>query len=129
MTSLLISNLSDFEGNEQNLGKFLSEDLSYKILNSSKEINLIDRSKLDKLIREQNLSAAGLLDQETIVGLGEMIGIEAIVTGKYQVSGDNVKIWIRVIDIEKGVLLLSEKGNIAIEKDLKEIIESDNSWW
>lgn len=127
--SLLISKFSTLEGEQEKLGDYLAEELSFYASTLDANINVIDRSQLQRLIDEQKLHSAGLLDKNTLVNLGEIIGIQAIVTGKYQVLDNQVKIWLRMIDIEKGFVVFTERIDLSIEKDLEHIITEDKAWW
>ncbi|WP_367388756.1 FlgO family outer membrane protein [Lewinella sp. LCG006] len=128
-SSLLISEFSNFEGAKERLGAYFAEELSFHASSTGMDINIVDRSQLQRLVKEQELLSAGLLDKNTLVSLGKMIGIQSIVTGKYQVLDDKVQVWLRMIDVEKGIVVLSERMDIEIEKDLQEIISEQNSWW
>ncbi|WP_367388758.1 hypothetical protein [Lewinella sp. LCG006] len=127
--SVLIADMTNLEGEKKNLGRYLTEEISAEIIDVRKGISLLDRSQLNKLIKEQELNAAGLLDQETIAGLGEIIGTEVIITGKYEVIGDKVKLWLRAIDVEKGKAFFIEDFMMLLNEDLQSIYDSDNSWW
>lgn len=127
--SLVIAEVSNLEGQSKNLGRYFTEELSTELVNSSSNLTLLDRSQLSNLIKEQELDAAGLLDQTTLVNLGELIGTEVIITGKYKVIDEKVKIWFRAIDIEKGKAIFAQDYSVLINAEIESIYSSDNSWF
>lgn len=127
--SLVIAEVSNLEGQSKNLGRYFTEELSTELVNSSSNLTLLDRSQLSKLIKEQELDAAGLLDQNTLVNLGELIGTEVIITGKYKVIDERVKIWFRAIDIEKGRAIFAQDYSVIVNEEIESIHSSDNSWF
>lgn len=45
-------------------------------------LELISRDQLDRVIAEQKLALSGLLDEETVVEVGELLGVHEILSGK-----------------------------------------------
>lgn len=126
--SVLIADYLNLDNEQDKFGKYLAEDFSALFSRNYRGFRVIDRSRLNMLLEEQNLNAAGLLDQRTVSTLGKIIGVEAVVTGKYQIVGDYVKLWIKVIDIEKSELLMTKEVKILLEGELKDASEI-GSWW
>lgn len=128
INSILIADFLDLDNEQDKFGKYLAEDLSAIFTSGGNSYSVIDRSKLKTLLEEQNLKAAGLLDNKTVSRLGKIIGVDAVVTGKYQVVGDYLKMWIKVTDIEKSELILTKDVKLLIDGELKDASKI-NSWW
>ena len=43
--------------------------------------SLVERSELDKVLREQNISNSGLIDDSQAAQIGKLLGIDAMITG------------------------------------------------
>ena len=69
---------------------------------------LIERDKLDVILREQNLSRSKLIDKKTALKLGKLMAAQTIVAGNIVESGMGVEIIARVIDTETSEILASE---------------------
>ena len=128
VNSILIADYLDLDNKQDKFGRYLAEDLSALFSSSRNEYKVVDRSRLKTLLEEQNLRASGLLDQKTVSELGKIIGVDAVITGKYQKLGEYLKIWIKVTDIEKAELILTKDVKILIDGELKEASKI-NSWW
>jgi TolB-like protein len=114
ITNVSVISFESMEGNNSLLGDYLSDNFLGKLLNNSSKINIIDRSKLNELLNEQELKISGLTDKDTVSKIGQLIGINGIVIGKYQVvnnwfSQDRITISVKVIDIESGRIIFSDE--------------------
>lgn len=128
INTILIADYLNLDNEQDKFGSYLAEDFSALFSRSSNSFRVIERSRLNLLLQEQKLKAAGLLDQKTVSELGKIIGVEAVITGKYQVVGEFLKLWIKVIDIEKSELILTKEAKIPIEGELKDASKI-NPWW
>ncbi|MGV7223413.1 MAG: CsgG/HfaB family protein [Nitrospinales bacterium] len=74
-------------------------------------INVVERNRLNEIIEEQALSYTGLIDNETAVKLGNMVGTDAIIVGSIHVYTNGSPKYFgfsfRVVDVETGVILWS----------------------
>ncbi len=121
--TILIADYFNLDNNQDKFGRYLSEDFSALFSRRSNSFKTIERSRLNLLLEEQNLNAAGLLDSRTVSELGKIIGVEAVITGKYQIIGEYLKIWIKVIDIEKSELLFTKESKIQIQGEIKDALK------
>lgn len=128
INTILIADYLNLDNEQDKFGSYLAEDFSALFSRNSNSFRVIDRSRLNLLLQEQKLKAAGLLDQKTVSDLGKIIGVEAVITGKYQVVGEFLKLWIKVIDIEKSELIFTKEAKIPIEGELKDAFKL-NPWW
>lgn len=64
---------------EKKVSAYLLDDLS-KIPDPF--LRFVDRSDMDKILEEQQLSVSGIIDEETAGEVGELVGAQAIITGK-----------------------------------------------
>ncbi|RLA95234.1 MAG: hypothetical protein DRG83_18840 [Deltaproteobacteria bacterium] len=82
-------------------GEYLSSELSVG-LTKSRSFQEISRRDLDEILKEQRLSLTGIIDQETQVKPGKILGIEALLYGDYWDEGDNVKVNLFLTHVETG---------------------------
>ena len=59
----------------------------------------LERRQLARILREQELTASSLFDADNIAELGQMLGIDALVTGSIADLGASVKINARAISV------------------------------
>jgi len=65
---------------------------------------VIERGMLEQLVREQTLQMSGMVDSETAVKIGKLIGANLVVTGSIVKTGQTYTINSRFVDVETGVI-------------------------
>lgn len=86
-------------------------DLLFADLVARENMFLVEREELDKILDEQELSAAGLTNPEASNQVGQLTGARILVTGSVFQVGDNVYVVAKLIGTETSrVLGASAKG-------------------
>ena len=87
---------TDFDGMATGVQDLLITDLA-----SNSKIRLVDRTHLNEILTEQNLSKTGQVDAATAVRLGKILGAQYAVTGGFLSDGKgSAVLTARTIDIE-----------------------------
>jgi len=68
-------------------------------LAKSRELILVEREQIDKLVSEMNLSQTGLVDQNSAVEIGKISGAEKVVIGSFLNLGKSFRIDAKVVDV------------------------------
>ena len=76
-----VVDFTDLQGCVTELGRFIAEELSASLAESGKGIEVIDRTNLKVILQENRLAATGIIDPSTARKLGQLAGIESLVTG------------------------------------------------
>jgi curli biogenesis system outer membrane secretion channel CsgG len=104
-------------------------------LASQGTFKIIEREQLDKILAEQRLQAAGLIDNASAVELGKMLGADGIMIGTITEYGRTIypkarlTINVRVVDVKTGSVkwateIKGRKANYAYPVELlKDIID------
>ena len=87
-------------GNED-LGRSISELLMIELM-SRDTADFVERAELDKVLDELHLSAAGLVDKETQVKIGRLVGAKILITGSVFKSKDKNFLIAKIIGVETG---------------------------
>ena len=113
-------NSSGKESEYGDLGGPLSEMLTTD-LSSVKNLKMVDRQALEKLLNEQNLNNSKSFDQATATKLGKLLGAEIIITGTYFEFFGTLRVDAKFINVETGEIEFSVGVDGAREKliDLK----------
>lgn len=74
------SSVSGLFGTNVDVGKGISDLLVQKLVQDGK-CSVIERSALDKIINEQNLSNSDRADSSTAVKIGRLLGVDAVIVG------------------------------------------------
>ncbi len=84
---LAILNFDNKSGTNKygSIGEEISDDLISKILKDKElmeYIELVDRNQIQKIIKEQKLSQSGIIQNEHEIKIGEILGVQYLITGK-----------------------------------------------
>ncbi|MCE5194334.1 MAG: tetratricopeptide repeat protein [Nitrospiraceae bacterium] len=82
---------------------WLSEGIASTItakLGNVKGLSLVERSQLQVAIKELGLQHAGVVDDNTAVKAGKILGVQVVVIGEFQVVGDQVRISARFVEVQ-----------------------------
>lgn len=71
----------DFENDSVGFASLLESSLSQKKVYDEPYFTVISRNELKKILDEQKLQYSGLIDKKTTVKIGNLIGVQAIITG------------------------------------------------
>jgi curli biogenesis system outer membrane secretion channel CsgG len=86
-------------GGSVQLGKALSSMLVTEF--SGREgLRVLERRQLNDLLREQDLSLSGRIDDSQAIELGKMLGVQYIFTGQVTSIVENLRMDVRAIDVE-----------------------------
>ncbi len=105
--SLDISNVAVWRIRSQNAG--LDVDLiRTKIIShlvSANTFQVISRERLHELLNEQQLSLSGIIDEETAVEIGGLIGIHGFIDGYAGFDGQQLILSLSLIETKTGKIL------------------------
>ncbi len=90
------------------LSKGLSAMLITDLKNSSTSLQLIERDKIQALLKEIAMSQSGIVDQSTAVKAGKILGAQSIVFGSFMVLGNQVRMDARIIKVETSEVVMAE---------------------
>ena len=112
-------------------------DMLVTVLTKSGKFTMIERQKLDQIMKEQNLGMSGAINAQTAAKVGQLLGVQYIVTGSITEFGikesklgvgnlgsilpfgggvdtktntARVACDVRLIDVSTGEIIKSEKG-------------------
>lgn len=104
---------------KKGLAEMLITDLSI-----SRDIRLVERERLNDVLKEIALQKSPYMDQASAAKLGKGLGAAFILTGSYIVSGETMRVDCRVVDVESSAVVIAVKAEgaskdfMAIERDL-----------
>lgn len=117
------SGVAELEPLRKGLADMLITDLG-----NVQSLQIVEREKLNQVIDELKLSKSKFIDPRTAQKLGKGLAAELIMTGGYLVQGDQLRVDVRIVDVQTGKVAASEKVEgkkddfFAVEKDLVDIL-------
>ena len=70
----------------------------------SRQYRVIDRDNTDTLLKEAEFQLSDLTDQESVVSVGNLLGVEKVITGTIGQLGKLYLITLKILDVETGVI-------------------------
>lgn len=110
---IAVVDFTDLQGNVNELGRFVAEELSGDLIGKAKRFDVVDRNHLKSIMAENKLSMSGLVDPATIKKLGKIAGADTLVTGSLTPFGDSIRISCKAIDTSTAKVIGVAKGDIA----------------
>lgn len=111
---------SDFQGNRDS-GALIAEILAARLSVSGK-MTMVDRTDIDKILKEQGLGASGAVAANQAARIGRLLGVQLLVTGRTATQGNGTLVFCKAISTETGQL----KGcllSLPKETDLPTLID------
>lgn len=98
---IAILDFSDLNGNVTALGQFMAEELTTQLfLVAPGKFEVVERRQLMKLEEELMLSQTGFIEEKGIKKMGQVFGVDAVVTGSITDLGNTIKINARLLGVE-----------------------------
>ena len=113
------SNLKEYDAFSKGLADMLITDLS-----KVKSLQIVEREKLESLLKEINLGDEGFINASTAQKMGQGLGAKYILTGGFFIMDNVMRIDARLIEVETGVVIMAEEINgeknafFSLEKEL-----------
>lgn len=117
--------LIDFNaiGIEELTVRGIEENLLTEIINTGR-FEVVERSQLNKVLKELNLSNSEDFNESTATQVGNLLGVDIILIGSVNKLGKNMTINVRGIEVKTGLASFAKKVVTKSEEDLVAAIEN-----
>lgn len=106
-----IEDLSPSKSIRPDLGELLSGRIIETL--SNREYTVIERERLLLVLKELNLGTTMLVDEATRLKLGKLMGARFMVFGGYQIIGGQMRIDLRMVEVETGKVVKAVQKTAA----------------
>jgi TolB-like protein len=120
--TVAVVDFTDLQGCVTELGRYMAEDVSVALVNNAKGFEVIDRTNLKVLMQEHKLASTGIIDPATARQLGQIAGVDALVTGTIAPLGDSVHVSAKVLDTETAKVLGGITADIPKTRTVEELL-------
>ncbi len=111
-TKVAVADFTDLDGNQRQIGRFISEELSTNLVLSARGYSVIDRNHLRTILREQKLSMSGLMDPENQKKIGKILGVDALILGSINPFGEQYRITFKVVATDTAEVVAADRGMV-----------------
>jgi len=109
---LAVVDFTDLSGNVTELGRFLAEELSVSLVITGAGLEIVDRTQLNKILREQALSFSGVIDPAAVKKVGQLAGVDALIAGTITDLEDTIRLTMKIIATDTGSLVSAARTTI-----------------
>lgn len=102
-----ISGITKYDGLGKAMSSMLISDIESNV--SPKRLQLVERSQIQKILKEQNFQASGNVNKSTAVQAGKILGVKYLLIGDVFILNDQLVINARLTNTETGDILFSKK--------------------
>lgn len=120
--TVAVVDFTDLDGNVTQLGRFIAEELSGALAEKGQGFEVVNRSNLKLILKEHKLFEKGVIDGKAAMQLGEIAGVQALVTGTITPFTENVRLSVSVLDINTAKVIENKRENIPRTTDINELL-------
>lgn len=119
---LAVLDFSDLQGNVLELGRYLAEETIRVLVPRAQGLQVIERSQLDLLLREHQLSATGLLAPENAQRLGRISGVDVLILGTLTPFEAHVSVNLKALTTTTGTVIATAAAEIPRSRAIDELL-------
>jgi len=121
----------NFDSKSETFSNYMIQELM-TVLQKGKKVTLVEREKLEVVLKEQNLHISGYVSDSTAQGIGKLTGAEYIITGSINDIGKYYRIRFRTIEVVSGDIQVLSAENVQKDKRIAFIMgeaqKERNDW-
>jgi TolB-like protein len=85
---------------------YSTEKLTHEIVEAGK-LNVVERSRIDRVMKEQQFSQSGLVDADSAARIGKLLAVDAVIIGTIRVTDTGIEFIARMVQSESGMIVSS----------------------
>jgi|GEM_PF-6136295 len=124
--TVAVAEFACIDGTQSTLGKLIAEEVTTGLFNA-KNINIIERTMLEKILNEQKLQLSGLTDQNTANRIGILLGADALIIGTWADMGETIRINARIVSVTSGNVSSAVAVSVPRTEGIKRVQASNLS--
>lgn len=106
---------------ETMFGRYIAEELVTRLF-QNRNVEIVERQRLDMLLAEAKLGTTGLIDPSTARQIGKVAGVEALVMGTITDLQSFVAVNARLVDTQTGQIFGAAQVKVVRDDDVKKIL-------
>lgn len=119
-----VVDFTDLQGHATQLGRFIAEELSIALAEDTRQFQVIDRTSIRVILQENKLASEGIIDPATARKLGQIAGVDTLVTGTITPLGDSVHVGLKALDTQSAMVISGLTVEIPRTKAINDLLES-----
>ncbi|MBC8385569.1 MAG: hypothetical protein H8E57_08650 [Candidatus Cloacimonetes bacterium] len=113
------------KGDAENLSKSVTDKMITQLVNL-RRFRVIERNALEDVMKEQKFSLSGMVDENTAVELGKLVGADVIIFGSIICEENYGKVNARVIDTQTSETIVAKEASAENTKidNIEKLVEN-----
>lgn len=124
--NIAVVDFSLINSKRTDLNKFVMEDLTTKLVQSG-QYTVLERAKLNAILKEQELADSGLLDVDASKIVGKLLSADIILTGSFSKKSNYYMANLRLVDVKTGVILAAIGEKVSLDEFRVEQLKDINN--
>ena len=118
---------TNLDGSVNDLGRSIANKLTTKLFNiEKKSYTMINRMQLAKILEELKLSSSGLLEPKAMKKIGQLHGVDVLVTGSLTDFGSDIEVEAQAISIQTGGIMAVASSKIPKVEHIKRLFNQNS---
>src|SRR6266404_786806 len=121
-TRIAVLEFPDLDGGTSPLGQYIAETSITDLFDTGK-FEVVERHLLATILKQNKLKTTGLLDPTTTKKLGQILGVDAIVSGTISNLASHVAVNARLVAVDTAAVFASASVEIEKDEDVKALMK------
>ena len=122
-TTIAIAAFPHVDDTCSELSNYLVDELVLSFFSiPDNQLSIIERSQLDRIFSELELSLSGAVDANTTQELGRVHGVQTLLVGTLSTIGDHLRVNARLIDTETARVYSAAAVNVPLTSTFEELM-------
>jgi hypothetical protein len=105
-------------------GAWMTEEMTLQLFGQG-PWKMLERARIEQLIREQGFTQTALADADTAISLGKLAGADTLVIGSYRaISATEARVWVRLVSVTTGQVLSIASGAVPLQASATPLLDS-----
>jgi TolB-like protein len=88
---------------QRDYGSYITEKLTHELVKRG-HYSVVERRKIDKIIKEQNLWQSGIINLDSALRIGRILAVDSIILGTLRIQGDRVELLAKLVNSQSGLI-------------------------
>jgi TolB-like protein len=119
--SIAVVDFVNLNGQVTDGGRFFAEEFTVNLAAAGKGFEVIERSRLNTILAEYKLASTGIIDPNTAKKLGQIAGVDAVITGTTTLLGDKIRLSVKVLAVDTAQVITAASTTITKTKENEDI--------
>ncbi|MFW5992223.1 MAG: FlgO family outer membrane protein [Halanaerobiaceae bacterium] len=106
------------------LSKFIAENIIISLTDqANKNIKVLERQRLNSVLEEHDLLTSGILKMDTAEKIGELLGANSIIVGKYYNLDTSIHVIAKIVSVKTGYIYAATQITLEKNETIYSILE------